>query len=41
MHLVVGNVAVLAEIYGINDLVIPIRLVAIQVLCLTTVACVY
>lgn len=39
MHFVVGDVAGLPEVDGINHLIIPIRLVAIQILGLAAVSC--
>ena len=39
VHLVVGDVAVLTEIDGVNNFVVAVGLIAIEVLCLTAVAC--
>lgn len=38
MHFVVGNMATLAEIYGVNDFIVSVGLVSIEVLGLTTMA---
>jgi hypothetical protein len=37
VHLVVGDVPSLPEVDGIDDLVIPVLLVAVEVFCLPTV----
>jgi hypothetical protein len=41
VHLVVGDVACLAEIHGIDDLVESIWLITIEISCLTTMAWIY
>ena len=41
VHLVVCDVANVAEVYRVDDLVVAIILIAIEVLCLTTVACTF
>jgi hypothetical protein len=39
VHLVVGNVAGLSEVNGVNDLVVAVVFVAIEILCLSTMTC--
>ena len=38
VHLVVGNVAGLSEVNWVDNLVVPIGLVAVEILCLPAVA---
>jgi hypothetical protein len=39
MHLIVGNVTDLAEIYRVDDFIVAIRFITIQILCLSAVTC--
>lgn len=39
MHLVVGDVAIVAEIHRVDDFIIPVGLVAIKISGLPTVTC--